>query len=1327
MSDAAAPPAAADHGKLTPLSVLQEQLWYFTQLSPDIPVYNEMFAIYKDGPLDVDALRSAFTELVRRHEILRSTFGEVDSVPMQRVHPPPTWALPLVDLSGMSRPDAEQEATRMAIEDTRPPFDLTTGPLIRPRLVRIAADHHRLYLGLHHIIFDGASLNRVILPELVALYDDFAAGRAPSLPESPIQYADFASWSRDGRYDSEFPERVAYWRQHLTGAPTLELPIDKPRPTHQSFRGRMVQLFAIPKAQVDELRALSHGNGASMFQALTSAFVILLQRCTGNDDIVLGTVADLRGRYYGGVESMVGYCVTPLVLRADLRDDPSFLEVLRRVRAELRAGLDHLVPFEGLVRELQPHRDRGVNPIFQAMMVMQPANVSTDALWTLCHMDAKFGTEVGTVKFDLSVEFDEMTDGVLYGRLGYNTDLFEPESAQRLAARWGPLVTSILAAPARPVSELLILSDEERNRQLVEWNQTEVEYPRATCLHELTAEQARRTPDAVVSDGLGGRLTFAELDDRAGRLASRLRELEVGPETLVGICMQRSTDLVVALLGVLKAGGAFVPLDPDQPHQRLVMMLSEARPSVVITTDRDRGALPTMGARIVCLDRERDDWMSRPAMVATECGPDNLAYVLFTSGSSGSPKGVMVEHSSLINQLLWKVDILGLSAADRLLQKTPLGFDPAVGELFYPLLTGASLTLLAPGDHADPRRLWEVVRDERITVVGFVPSMLEGFIAAADPVDLGSLRLVTAGGETISPGLVRSFFTRFGPAVELRNLYGPTEATLCASSWRCDPSSDGTVPIGRPVANTQIYLLDANLNPVPIGAPGELCIGGVQVARGYVNRPELTAERFVPNPFRAGERLYRTGDIARHRNDGAIEFLGRRDGQVKIRGVRIELGEIEAAMARHPDVRQAVAALRDDGERQRRLVAYILPPGAGRAPNLAEMRAFLSDSLPSSMLPSALMVVDSIPFTHSGKLDRGALPDPDLRPVTTFRPPRSVLETRLAALWARMLKVPQVGIDDDFFELGGHSLLAVRLLGRVEAEFRVAISLSAFLEGSATVARMASAVQSRADAGRLAEPTPSPVTTPVLFFVEPGESGMLTLRHFARALGPAQKVVGLLPERNGARFDQSRSVESLAAGILRTIRATQATGPYYLAGWSIGGLLAYEIATQLRAGGDEVALLALLDAGAPAFSREAMRRGMSLTQRLARQRARGPAGSLRHTRVVATREVRAALVRLHLRPSRIGDDFDWRGAHRVASRYACPGNDAPMDLFLTARGVTESGSRSLGWEEVHQGPLCIHDVPGGHESMVSEPHVSTVAEMLSVALRRAQEAGGVRA
>lgn len=1045
---------ARDHEEPTPLSVVQEQIWYFSQLAPENPVYNEVVAIHKDGAFDVDTFRSAFTEIVRRHQIWRSTFGDVDSVPMQRVHPAPTWALPLVDLSGMSRPAAEHEAARMAAEEARRPYDLNTGPLIRPLLVRIAADHHRIYLALHQIIFDGMSLYRVILPELVALYDDLAAGRAPSLTEPAIQYADFATWSQDAVRDIDFAARVAYWRQHLDGAPTLELPLDKPRPAHQAFRGRMEPL-RIPKAIVDELRTLSRDSGATLFQALASAFAILLQRSTGQEDVVFGTVTDLRQRQE--LETMVGYCVTPLVIRADLHEDPSFFEVLGRVRTDLLGGLDHVVPFNGLVRELDPPRDPGVNPIFQAMIVLETPIVSTNGLWGLHLMHAELDNAVGNDKFDLSIELDERPDGVIHGRLTYNTDLFEPESARRMASRWGMLLESIVAAPTRPISELPVLSDHERHRQLVEWNRTDVDYPRDSCLHELIAEQAQRTPEAIVSDGRNP-LTFAELDERAGRLASRLRELGVGPEELVGICMQRSIDVVVALLGILKAGAAFVPLEPDQPRQRLALMLSEARPRVVLTTAEDRRVLPPTSARVLRLDSERESWMSHPPLVATDCGPDNLAYVLFTSGSTGTPKGVMVEHRSIVSHLVWRIGSFNLTSDDRILQQTPLGFDASLWEWFCPLMTGATLVVLEPDAHRDPLRLGAAIRSHGITVARFSPSVLEAFLGAAGGETFESVRMVFVGGETLTSALARRFFECFGTGVELHNLYGPTEATSAATWWRCDPAGETIVPIGRPVANTQTYVLDAECRLLPQGVAGELCIGGVQVARGYLNQPGLTAERFVANPFRPGECIYRTGDMARHRNDGAIEFLGRRDGQIKIRGIRIELGEIEAAMARHPDVRQAVAALRGDAEGQERLVAYVLPARAGHAPTVAEMVAFLSVRLPNSMLPSALAVVDSIPLTHSGKVDREALPDPDWRPIATFRPPRNDTERALATMVAPLLGLDAVGIDENFFMLGGHSLLAAQLIVRIGDRFVVDMPLRIVFEHP-TIADMASEIE----------------------------------------------------------------------------------------------------------------------------------------------------------------------------------------------------------------------------------------------------------------------------
>jgi amino acid adenylation domain-containing protein len=866
-------------------------------------------------------------------------------------------------------------------------------------------------------------------------------------------------------------------------------------------------------------------------------------------------------------------------------------------------------------------------------------------------------------------------------------------------------------------------------RQLVEWNTTDSAFPRDSCVHDLVAAQAERTPNATaVSDSRGG-LSYAALSDRSGRLARHLRLLDVGPDVLVGVCLRRSIDMVVALLAVLKAGGACVPLEPDHPRDRLALMLDDAHPEVIITTGELCEILPPHGSRVVRVDAEQPQWMSRQPVQRGGAGPTDLAYVLYTSGSTGRPKGVMLEHRAIVNQLVWTVASFGLGSDDRVLQKTPFGFDVSLLELFCPLISGATVVLLEPGTQVDPRRVAATIEAERITALHFCPSMLAEFLATVGAQGCDTVRLVAASGEALSAALVRRFAQSFGPAVELRNLYGPTEASVHVTSWRCDPA-DPVVPIGRPVANTQIHVLDESLRPVPVGEPGELCIGGVGLARGYLNQPELTAVRFVADPFRAGERIYRTGDVARHRTDGALEYLGRQDDQVKIRGNRVEPGEIEAALLSHPAVRHAVVVPHRDAQDAPRLVAYVVAADGRPAPAWTELVAHLVPRLPAVMIPAAFAQLDAIPLTPNGKLDRRALPAPESTPLPTarFLAPRSETEQRLARCWARALGVDRVGVDDGFFELGGNSLLAVRLLADVERDFGVSVDIAAMFEADLTIAGMAALVDGTRQPPTGATdgssvPRTTAATRPPLFFVHPGESATLTLRHFTPALGPQQPIVVLLPERRGARFDPSRSLEDLAAVMLATMRKTQPAGPYHLAGFSLGGLLAYEMAGQLRASGEDVAWLGLLDTGTPELSRVAERRSRSLRQRIARQRVRGALRSLRHLGTVATRELRAGLVRVHLRESRRGDDFDEHGAQRLSSHYVCAGHDAPMDVFLTSEAVRNSGSSSFGWETVHKGSLLVHDVPGGHLTMVMEPDVFVVAQMLSENLRLAQAAG----
>ncbi|MEO8898571.1 MAG: amino acid adenylation domain-containing protein [Candidatus Dormibacter sp.] len=1014
-----------------PLSVTQEQLWYFSQLAPDNPIYNEVVSIRKTGELNREALQRAFNEVVRRHEALRSTFRVVNEHPVQVVQPPPVFELALIDLRDSAGGDAAHDAAKIAAELAREPYQLDTGPLLRPLLVRFADDEHRLYLALHHLIFDGVSLNRVVVPELVALYDAFAAGEQPAMAEPPAQYEDYAAWSHDWTRTPDFEQRLEYWRRHLEGATELPLPLDHPRPRQQRFHGGMERI-RIPRditARLGSLGSLCH---ATLFQVLASAFAILLHRlAAGHDDVVFGTVSDMRQR--PELESIVGYCVTSLVLRADLSGDPTFMDVLGRMRGELLEDIAHQVPFSRLVRDLQPRRQPGTNPIFQAMIVLEPSLESEPHGWSLHAEEVEVGNAIGNAKFDLLVELDLRPEGHLEGRVGYNGDLFDRETAQRLTGNWLTLLDGISTSPDRRVSELPLLTEGEIRRQQVEWNRTDVDLPLERCVHELITDQAHRTPDAVAVTNGSERLTYRQLDEQAGRLATYIRERGVGPDVTVGVCLERSFDLVVALLGVLKAGGAFVPLEPDQPRDRLAHMIGDAEPRVILTAARVQGSLPPTTASVVRLDTERDAWMARASLITTDGTPSNLAYVLFTSGSTGTPKGVMIEHRSIVNQLAWRVNSFRLGPDDRILQKTPLGFDVSMWEFFCPLIAGATLVLLDAGAHRDPARVADAIRSHGITVVHFSPVMLDAFLGAAGDETFDSVRLVLVGGETLPAALARRFFGCFDSGVELRNCYGPTETTVAATSWRCDPAGEEVVPIGRPVANTQTYVLDSACRLVPQGVAGELCIGGAQVARGYVNRPELTAEGFVANPFRPGERMYRTGDVVRHRADGSIEFLGRKDSQVKIRGNRVELGEIEAAMATHPALAAAVAMAWDDPESgERRLVAYVVP-ATQPPPRLAELRDHAVRLLPDPMVPAAFVILDALPVTPTGKINRRALPRPEagrLAAEAAYVAPRTDAEATLAGIWAQLLGVERVGVDDNFFELGGDSILSIQIVAR---------------------------------------------------------------------------------------------------------------------------------------------------------------------------------------------------------------------------------------------------------------------------------------------------------
>ncbi len=1035
-----------------PLSFPQERVWFLDQLSPGGNIaYNFQVTIWFRGALDVGVLHRTLAEIVRRHEVLRTSFPTVDGQPVQIIHPAGPVALPVVDLRGA--PEREALSEGLVAAATQVAFNIAQAPLIRWTLLQLADDLHELIQVEHHFVHDGWSF-AVMLREIKAIYTAFAAGEPSPLPEPPVQYADFAAWQRSWMEGEVMAHLLGYWRRKLAGSPTaLELPTDRPRPLQPSFAGEL-RLLRIEPDLYDELRTFSRREGFTLYVTMLAGFFALLQRYTSQDDILVGT--SNANRRLRELEGMIGMVVNSLVLRGDLAGDPTGRELLARIREitlETIAYQD--MPLERLVQELRPERQLGRNPLFQVMFNFHDAGVPDLEFAGLKAAFLVRGNR--SAKMDLNVIViprAEQRVGMAASEADrsallhweYNTDLFDAASMERMIGHYLNLLAGMARHPGERLSALPMLSEAELD-ELLRWNDTAEDFGPEAPLHRLIEAQAARTPEAPAVCCGERRLTYRELDQAAGRLAARLRLLGAGAESLVGIAMERSLELVVALYAVLKAGAAYVPLDPDYPRERLAFMLEDSGVRVLLTQQRLRGSLPAFDGALVLCD-ELAAGAAQPGPAA-EVAPDGLAYMIYTSGSTGRPKGALNTHRGIRNRLLWMQRQYGLTAADAVLQKTPFSFDVSVWELFWPLMTGARLVVAPPRAHQDPAHLVRLIAEEGVTTVHFVPSMLQLFLEQSDLGRCAGLRRVICSGEALPPDLQRRFFERMPAGIELHNLYGPTEAAVDVSYWPCAATAS-RVPIGRPVSNTRIHLLDGALRPVPVGVPGELYIGGVQLARGYHGRPDLTAERFVPDPLggEPGTRLYRTGDLARWLPDGALDYLRRVDFQVKVRGFRIELGEIELALGGHPEVREAVVVARpgvNPGEL--RLVAYVVPVD-GAAPD-GELRDFLARRLPDYMVPTDFVALERLPLSPNGKVDRRALPAPErvrTEDEPTYVAPRNPVEETLAAIWGEVLGVPAVGVRDDFFALGGHSLSAARVLSRVRDLLAVELPLSVTFE-----------------------------------------------------------------------------------------------------------------------------------------------------------------------------------------------------------------------------------------------------------------------------------------
>jgi amino acid adenylation domain-containing protein len=1040
-----------------PASFAQQRLWFLQQLDLSDASYNVPRAIHLKGSLDVPALRRTLAEIVQRHEVLRTHFANVDGL-LQQIISSDAIPLSVIDLSKHPRAERESKSDQLVAAEATNPFDLEQGPVMRTTLLRLGEQEHIFLLTLHHVVSDAWSAE-ILFQELGELYEAFSSGRPSPLPPLPIQYADFAEWQREYLQGAVHEEQLAYWKKQLAGINhALALITDHPRPPVQTFRGKYRSLD-LPRALSEKLATLSRREGVTTFMTMLAAFDVLLARYTGQEDVVIGTPIVARNREE--IERLIGCFVNTLVLRADLSGNPSFSELLRRVReVALEAYAHQELPFEKLVEELEPERSLSHSPLFQVMFAWHHASRVEIRLpgLTLDQMP----TETSTSKFDLSLVVSEES-GNLSCTGEYNTDLFAGTTIERLLGHYQRILEAVVANPEERISELPLLTRAEREQLVVEWNHTRDEVPTET-IDQLFEAQVERTPNVVAVKFGDLQMTYRDLNSEANRLAHHLRRFGIGPETRVAICVEPSLDMIVGLMGILKAGGAYVPLEPEYPSERISFILEDSEARLLLTQQRFTRSLTASNVQTIYLD---SDWLEiarenneNPLGGATA---ENSAHLIYTSGSTGQPKGVLTAHRASVNRLAWMWQKYPFVADEVCCQKTSLTFVDSISEIFGPLLHGVPLVIIPESVVKDPQRFVAALAANKVTRLVLVPSLLRVILEIGEDLaqNLCGLRYCVCSGETLPVNLATILRERI-PQTTLINMYGSSEVAADVTCYEVRNTDGlGAIPIGRPIANTEIYILDSSFQPAPVGVPGEIYVGGEGLARGYLNRPDLTAEKFIPHPFSRdrGARLFRTGDIGRYLSDGDVEYRGRRDNQVKLRGFRIELGEIEAVLASHPAVRQTVVIARDDERGDRQLLAYVVPAGEAQATN--ELRAHLRRKLPNRMIPTAFVSLDALPLTASGKVNRLALPLPGLnqRPAREdFVVPRTPTEEILAGVWADVLDEPNVGVNDDFFALGGHSLLLARIASRIRESFQLELPLRALFEAP-TLAALAERIE----------------------------------------------------------------------------------------------------------------------------------------------------------------------------------------------------------------------------------------------------------------------------
>ncbi|MBX7218450.1 MAG: amino acid adenylation domain-containing protein [Blastocatellia bacterium] len=1328
-----------------PISFSQQRLWILEQLQTEASVYTIFSALRLQGRLHRVALEAALTQVIERHESLRTTFHTETGEAVQVIHPDFTFSLPVFNLeTELEDLPAVQPARQNLMEawvgqaarrESRHPFDLGQGPLFRVRLIQMAESEYVLLLALHHIISDGWSMG-VFYREVSAFYQAHLSGHPAALPELTIQYADFAEWQRGWMQGEALETQLTYWRQKLHGPlPVLELPTDFPRPPVQTFHGAHFQ-FELTAGQTAELRQLAHTEQCTLFMVVLAVFKTLLVRYNRSADIIVGT--PISGRNRVEVENLIGFFVNTLVLRTDAAGNPTFRKFLHQVRETALEAFTHQdLPFEKLVGEIHPERDLSRPPIFQVMFVFQ--NTPTATLELPEATCTRIPVETGVAKFDLTLIASEMDAGLTV-RLEYNTDLFSPTTIERLAGHFLQLAQGIMAQPDTRLSELPLLLESERQHMLVEWNATTAEFAQDRCFHQLFEAWAEQSPYVIAASFETEQVTYRELNERANQLARLLQKIGIGQETLVGICLERSLEVLVAVLAVHKAGGAFVPLDPDYPTDRLAFMLSDSQVPVLITRDSLLEHLPYHQARLLCID---SDWnvVAREAKenLPPAATPDSAAYVIYTSGSTGKPKGVLIEHRGLVNVIAAQQKIFGVRSDWGVLQFASFSFDAAIFEIVMALAHGGTLCMARKETLLPGPALARLLREQAVTCITLTPSAL----AALPAGDFPDLSTLIVAGEVCPPELA----ALWAPGRKFFNAYGPTETTIWATvaQWTAGDTTSG---IGQPIQNTQVFILDEYQNPVPLGVPGELYLAGTGLAREYLHRGDLTRERFprlclrMPQGF-AMLRAYRTGDLARWLPTGNLQFLGRIDQQVKIRGFRIELGEIESVLAEQPQVEQAVVVARSNPMGEKNLVAYVvLKPETMQAgldtlqQSKFEIQSALREKLPDFMVPATLVPLEFLPLTPNGKLDRTALPEPQAQHEVlreTYVAPRDTVEFELIRMWEELLAVEQISVKDNFFNLGGHSLLAVRLMTQIEAQFGEIVPLAALFQG-ATIEYLASLVRGQRTVSIAWSPLVAiqPLgTRPRFFCVHPVGGNVLCYLGLAKALGEEQPFFGLQALGLNSIQKPLTRIEDMAATYIQAIRAVQPQGPYHLGGWSLGGVIAFEMAQQLLRQGESITQLALFDSWAPKHGRQEIQDEAALVFAFAADLGGRFAKELTlppELHAALDTETRLAQVLRAAKASNImPPDADlqqmsglfrvYKANIRAVQNYIPQSYPSHITLFRASeRSFARPFDQSMGWSDLTNQPVEILDVPGDHYTILAEPNLEFFAKLLTEVL-----------